>query len=207
MRIRTILAAAAAPAALAATLLTATAASASVGPTGPTGHGNSTIEVTSQDVANALEAQGPIAKNIDVPAGVSIQLMYATVNGNVSVEGNLGMAATTVNGNVMVNGGSLWFFNEVDHITGNLSVTNSPGDPASVKGFGDNATPQPYWGAPWSPAQSSLIDGNLNYTGNYGQLYVGGPLQVNGNLTYAGNTSPWAPDLSGLTVLGSQSVS
>jgi hypothetical protein len=218
MRIRTILAAAAVPAALAATLLGATAASAAVtGPTGPAGHGNSTITITSQGQLDNLVAQGGgvINKNIDIAAGATttyqdgaIWLAYATVNGNVSIEGNVQMAAATVNGNVTVNGGSLWFANELDHITGNLTVTGSPGDPASAKGFGDNAPVSvPWWTPSWSPAGSSLIEGNLNYTGNHGQLYVGSPLQVNGNLNYSGNTTPWAPDLSGLTVLGHEYIS
>ena len=219
MRIRTILAAAAAPAALAAVLLGTTAASAAVtGPTGPAGHGNSTITITSQDQLDNLVAQGGgvINKNIDIISGATsyypegvIWLAYATVNGNVSIEAPfVKMAATTVNGNVTVNGGSLWFANELDHITGNLTVTGSPGDPASAKGFGDNAPVSvPWWTPSWSPAGSSLIEGNRNYTGNHGQLYVGSPLQVNGNLNDSGNTTPWAPDLSGLTVLGHEYIS
>ncbi len=38
------------------------------------------------------------------------------------------------------------------------------------------------------------IDGNLNYIGNFVSLFVEGPFNVHvkGNVTYSGNTVPWA---------------
>jgi hypothetical protein len=190
MRIRTILVAAAAPLALGGVLLTATAASAA--PNGATG----TITCTDATNSNPLDGTA-INANLDVPAGQTCRLMWAEVTGNVSVEGTLVAAYVTFDRNVGVNGGSLSLFNGGSHIKGNLSVTGSSGywDGGPYTSLGD-----------YNDAGASQVDGNFSFIGNSGRLYVGGPLDVSRNFTYASNTGP-APDLSGLHVLGSQSMS
>src|SRR6516164_8891109 len=130
MRIRTILAAAAAPAALAAVLLGTTVGQASAA----TNPGNGAVIITSQAQADGLSGT-TINKNVDVPAGVTrpdgspIWLTYAHITGNVSIEGNVFMAADTVDGNVTVSGpGSfLGLSNQASHFGRNLSVQNSSG--------------------------------------------------------------------------------
>src|SRR5262245_51293622 len=66
-----------------------------------------------------------INKNIDVPAGTTCDLSWATINGNVTVEGALTTyGITTFNGNVTVNGGSFAAANWGVTINGNLSFLN-----------------------------------------------------------------------------------
>ena len=165
---------------------------------------NSTIEVTSQAQFDALKAQGPINKNIDVPASVSqsdnIWLAWATINGNVTVEGYATMSADTVNGNVTVQGPGSYMKldNYASHITGNLTVQNSSG--VYVGG--------PYNGSFGNFTQyngPSQIDGGLIFTNNTGGLFCGYPLHVNGTFVYTG-PSP-AFDRTGLSVDGQQFVS
>jgi hypothetical protein len=214
MRIRIILAAAAVPAALAASLFGATAASAASKPN-PNPNLNSVIEVASQDELNALVAQGPIGKNIDVPAGKDLKLEWATVNGNVTVEGHLSMAADVVNGNVTVtgsgtgdiDGSGLTLYNGASHITGNLTVTGSGGywaGNAYGNALFDNATQ--YGPDAATAGGTSQIDGGLAFQNNAGALYVGGPMHVAGKFTASGNDmTHWTPD--GLTVSGKQVIS
>ena len=192
MRIRTILAAAAVPAALAASLLGATAASAATNQTPNPGTG--TVVITSQDQLNQLATSGTITKNIDVPAGYNVGwLSGTTVNGNITIEGQMTMNGDTVNGNVTVSGGGpagsgsqLWLANNPSHITGNLTITGSAGGPngnGSNNGtsFGDNADEQ------WGPTPATQVDGNFSFTNNTGWLYVGAPLHVLHNFTASGN--------------------
>ena len=196
MRIRTILAAGAVPAALAATLL-GTAGAASAAATGA-------VTITSQAQADTLVQSGVIAKNIDVPQGVSISLGSGVgsfqgglvINGNVTVEGQLALNGVTVNGNVTVSDNAdgaapgsasqLSLFNNPSHITRNLTVTGSAGGDngngnRNGTSFADNAD------QPWGPTPVTQIDGNFTFTGNTGWLYVGAPVHVNGNFTANGN--------------------
>src|SRR5215469_14180235 len=126
-KIVTILAAAAVPFAIGGALL-ATAGQASAAPIG-------LIHVTDQAQADALSGT-TITKNVDVPQGSSVKLEWMTINGNVTVEGQLAMNADTVIGNVTVSGGGaagsasqLSLFNNASHITGNLWVHDSAGGP------------------------------------------------------------------------------
>jgi hypothetical protein len=213
MRIRTILAAAAVPAALAASLLGATAASAA---TGPNTNPSTTITVFSQDQLNALAAQGPIGKSIDVPVGQDLKLEWATVNGNITVEGHLSMAADLVNGNVTVtgsgsggiDGSGLTLYNGASHITGNLTVTGSGGYwGGNMYGWTlfDNATQ--YGPDAATAGGTSQVDGYLAFNNNAGALYAsGGGLHVAGKFTASSNDmSHWTKD--GLTVSGKQVIS
>jgi hypothetical protein len=190
MRIRTILAAAAAPAALAAVVLGTTAGPASAA----TNPGTGAVVITSQDQLNQLAASGTITKNIDVPAGYNVGwLSGTTVNGNITIEGQMTMNGDTVNGNVTVSGGGpagsasqLWLANNPSHITGNLTITGSAGGPngnGSNNGtsFGDNANES------WGPTLVTQVDGNFSFTNNTGWLYVGAPLHVGHNFTASGN--------------------
>jgi hypothetical protein len=189
MRIRTILAAAAAPAALAAVLLgtTGTAHAATLPNPG-------SVTITSQPQADSLMAPGLIVKsNIDVPQGVSVNFNGGTVNGNVTVEGQLGMNGVTVNGNLTVSGGGpagsgseLSLYDNPSHITGNLTIHDSAGGPngnADRNGtsFADNADEQ------WGPTPVTQVDRNFSFTNNTGWLQVGTPVHVNGNFTASGN--------------------
>ena len=208
MRIRTILAAAAVPAALAASLLGATAASAAPNPN----PGNGAVVITSQTQADALSGT-TINKNVDVPAGVTrpdgspIWLTYAHITGNVSIEGDVMMAADTVDGNVTVSGpGSfLGLNNQASHFGRDLTVQNSSGIYTGGPGttaFG-NWTQYPGAG---QPTATSQVDGSFTFTGNSGGLYSGYPMHVNGSFTYSGNTGPDL-DRSGLAVDGPQNIS
>ena len=208
MRIRIILAAAAAPAALAAVVLGSTAGPASAAPN----PGNGAVVITSQTQADALSGT-TINKNVDVPAGVTrpdgspIWLTYAHITGNVSIEGNVFMAADTVDGNVTVSGpGSfLGLSNQASHFGRNLTVQNSSGiytgGPGTIS-FG-NWTQYPGAG---QPTATSQVDGNFTFTGNSGGLYSGYPMHVTGSFTYSGNTGP-VLDRGGLTVAGQQNIS
>jgi len=202
MRIRTILAAAAAPAALAAVLLgTAGQASAVTVP-------NPNSVITMDQAKADAYAQGIIPKSIDVPAGQHVKLEGVTVNGNVTVEGQLAMNGVTVNGNVTVSGGGpagsaseLSLFNNPSHITGNLTIHDSAGGPngngdRNGTSFADNAD------EPWGPTPVTQVDGNFSFTNNTGWLYVGTQVHVNGNFTASGNgpyTWPGAFDYSGVS--------
>ena len=179
MRIRTILAAGAVPAALAATLL-GTAGAASAAATGA-------VTITSQAQADTLVQSGVIAKNIDVPQGVSISLGSGVgsfqgglvINGNVTVSDNGDGAAPG-------SASQLSLFNNPSHITRNLTVTGSAGGDngngnRNGTSFADNAD------QPWGPTPVTQIDGNFTFTGNTGWLYVGAPVHVNGNFTANGN--------------------
>jgi hypothetical protein len=202
MRIRTVLAAAAAPAALAAVLLGTTGTTAAHAATLTVPTTPSTITCTNGQVVSGT------VKNVDVPAGVSCQIDYATVTGQVTVEGNLGTASSIYDHNIVVTGGSLWFFNGPSHVKGNVWVLGSPGDPNSQKGLGDNAD-QYGTAADAASAQGTVIDGQLTYVDNSGWLYAGAPLFVHGNFVYALNTHPanQAVDYPGLTVSGHSFVS
>jgi hypothetical protein len=124
-----------------------------------------------------------INKSVDVPAGQTCDLSWATINGPVTVEGTLvSYGMTTFNGNVTVNpGGSFGAANWGVTINGNLSIT----DPAANSGNG-------FWGD-YSP---NLVTGGITYTitpaaaAAYPQyqwpyLYFGGPTTVNGNVHYS----------------------
>jgi hypothetical protein len=208
MRIRTILVTAAAPLALGGVLLTATGAHAAVL---TSANPNSTITVKDQGEADALMAQGTITKNVDVPAGAEVQLRWVTIEGNVTVEGQLGVAADVIDGNVTVSGpgAGLALFNQASHIEGNLTVTGSSGyDGGNAYGWSlfDNTA---YAGPDAATANgTSQVDGGLTFTNNTGALYVDSPLHVAGKLTASGNTQyPTHWDTNGLTVSGKQSVS
>lgn len=201
MKFRTIIAAAAAPLALGGVLLTTTAsASATANP------GNGAVVITSQAQADALSGT-TINKNVDVPAGVTrpdgspIWLSWATIKGNVSIEGNLFMSADTVAGNVTVSGpGSfLGLNNYASHFERNLTVQNSSG----IYTGGPGTTSFGNWTQYNAPSQ---VDGNFTFTGNSGGLFSGYPMLVVGNFTYSGNTGP-VLDRGGMTVLGSSSIS
>jgi len=209
MRIRTILAAAAAPAALAAVVLGTTAASAA---TGATPNPTATIKVTTQAQADALSGT-TINKNVDVPAGVTrpdgspIWLTYAHITGNVSIEGNVFMAADTVDGNVTVSGpGSfLGLSNYASHFERNLTVQNSSGIYTGGPGTTSFGNWTQYPGA-GQTAATSQVDGSFTFINNSGGLYSGYPMHVTGSFTYTGNTGP-VLDRGGLTVDGQQNIS
>jgi hypothetical protein len=210
MKFRAIIAAAAAPLALGGVLLTTTAASATTG----ANPGNGAVVITSQAQADALSGT-TINQNVVVAAGAAtthpdgtIWLTYATINGNVNVQGELTMASDTVVGSVTVSGpGSfLGLTNQASHLERNLTVQGSSGIYTGGPGTTSFGNWTQYPGAGLPTAQSQ-VDGNFTFTGNSGNLYVGYPMQVNGNFTYAGNTSAGGPYLSGLTVLGSSSIS
>jgi hypothetical protein len=185
----------------------ASAGPAAAAPLPPNASPNSTITLSSQGIADDLVAQGQgsINKNIDVPAGVSIKLEWTTVNGNVRVEGQLGMAHDVVNGNVTVtgsgsggiDGAGLSLYNGASHITGNLIVTGSGG----------------YWGGNaygWTLFDNAdgttQVDGGLTFMNNAGALYISnGGMHVAGKFTASGNDmSHWTKD--GLTVSGRESI-
>ena len=202
MRIRIILAAAAAPAALAAVVLGSTAGPASAAPN----PGNGAVVITSQAQADALSGT-TINKNVDVPAGVTrpdgspIWLTYAHITGNVSIEGNVFMAADTVDGNVTVSGpGSfLGLSNQASHFGRNLTVQNSSGIYTGGPGTTSFGNWTQYNG-------SSQVDGSFTFINNSGGLYSGYPMNVTGGFTYSGNTGP-VLDRGGLTVVGQQNIS
>jgi hypothetical protein len=200
MKIRTIIAAAVAPLALGGVLLSTTAASAA---TAPGGH--RLVEVTSQSQFEALkDPNGVINYNIDVPASVTnadnLWLDWATINGNVTIEGAVQATGVTFNGNVIVSGpGSEFDFNNfASHITGNLIVTGSSGIYTGAHyntSFGD-----------WTNYGQSKIDGNFNFQDNTGAMALNGaaPVVVGKNLNYSGNVTPYA---GGLEVLGQVNAS
>ena len=211
-----IVATAAAPLALAGVLGTAASASAAPQP----GNGNSVVEVYSQLQLDRLAGPNQvITKNIDIPASATpIQLMWTTVQGNISIEGNVSMAADVVDGNVTVSGpGSfLSLFNGSSHILGNLTVTGSSGiyqGSSNNASFGDWTA----WAAQ-TPTAASQVDGGLIFTNNSGSLWakdmsgglplknMGGglPLHVHGKFVYSDNTTPYG---GGLSVDGKQSIS
>ena len=225
MRIRTILAAAAVPAALAAALLGTTGASAATAATAAThaatltaatnsnaNPGNGAVVIKSQAQADALSGT-TINKNVDVPAGVTrpdgspIWLTYAHITGNVSIEGDVMMAADTVDGNVTVSGpGSfLGLSNQASHFGRNLTVQNSSGIYTGGPGTTSFGNWTQYTGA-GQPTATSQVDGNFTFTGNSGGLYSGYPMQVTGNFTYSSNTGP-VLDRGGLAVAGQQNIS
>ena len=148
-------------------------------------------------------------KNFDVPAGATCDLSWATINGNVTVEGSLvTYGTTTFNGNVTVNpGGTFAASNWGVKINGNLLITN----PEGANGF---------WGN--QGGTSSEVTGNLTYTLTrdyplYQQpyIYFGGGTKIDGNFTYntGGRIGPpgWgyitAPDPTGLTVVKNTYIS
>lgn len=209
MKFRTIIASAAAPLALGGALLTATAASASAAPN----PGNGAVVITSQAQADLLSGT-TINQNVVVAAGAStthgdgtIWLTYATITGNLSVQGELTMAADTVVGNVTVSGpGSfLALTNQASHFEHNLTVQGSSGVYTGGPGTTSFGNWTQYPGAGLSTARSQ-VDGNFSFTGNSGGLYSGYPMVVNGNLTYSGNTGP-VLDRGGMNVVGHSSVS
>ena len=189
MRIRTILAAAATPAALAAALLGTTGtAHAAVLPNPKT-----IVTINSQEQANTLMASGVIGKNVDVPQGVSIKFDGGSINGNVTVEGQLAINGVTVNGNVTVSGGGpagsaseLSLYNNPSHITGNLWVHDSAGGP---NGNGSNNGTSFFTNADesWGPTPVTQVDGNFTFQNNSGWLQVLAAVHVGGNFTATGN--------------------
>jgi hypothetical protein len=211
MRIRTILAAAAAPAALAAVLLGTAghASAATVNQPNP----NSVIVVHDQAGLDALG--GTINKNVDIAADAqpaagkdTLWLQGTTINGNLTVEGQLMMTGDTINGNVTESGpGSfLGLTNYASHITGNLTVTGSSG----VYQGGPGGRAFGNWTQYNGPSQ---VDGGFTFTNNTGSLYVAYPMHVSGKFTASGNgpyaradMPQWTWDTSGLTVDGKTSV-
>jgi hypothetical protein len=157
---------------------------------------------------NAVAAPSPVSctsntlagttvnKAVDVPAGATCDLSWATINGNVTVEGSLvNFGMTTFNGNVTVNpGGSVQFSNWGVTINGNLSIT----DPAANSGNG-------FWGD-YSP---NTVTGGITYTitpaaaaaylqYQWPYLYFGGPTTVGGNVHYSvGSLLPIRPFAQG----------
>jgi hypothetical protein len=198
MRIRTIITAAAVPAALAATLL-GTAAAASAAPV--PGNGNSVVEINTQSELDAITVNGVINKNIDFPAGSQVGwLQWTTVNGNVSVEGQLQLSADNIQGNVTVSGpGSLGFSNYASEIHGNLTVTGSSGQYAGSWVNADLGDWTSYaGGVAGLPTAQSQIDGGLTITGNTAasltnNMSGGGQLHVHGKFTYSGNSYNGTP--------------
>jgi hypothetical protein len=207
MRIRTILKAAAVPAIIAGGLLATTAA--------PAAHA-----AVGSSVCTGSHS-GTIPGNIVVPAGQTCDLQWAEVTGNVTVYGHLKAAATTFDGNVTVtgsgtattppgiDGSGLELYNGTSHIRGNLTVTGSGG----------------YWGGnmygwtlfdnanqPGPGGAATQVDGNLTFTGNTGALYTQA-LHVGKNFTASGDDqSHWTTNdpqwtTGGLAVSGTTSVS
>jgi len=152
--------------------------------------------VTTLDSADYI-AQTLPAGNYDVPAGNKVNLSWADVKGNLTVEGSVvNFGKTLYEKNVTVNKrGSFMAGNWPVTINGNLQIT----DPAanSQNGFwGD------YWVDPTDPTGQiqdrpdlhlNEVKGNLIYTidanGNYPQYqsplpYFGGGTKVDGKFTY-----------------------
>jgi hypothetical protein len=216
MRIRTILAAAAAPLALGGVLLTATAASASTGP-----NQNSVITIQSQGQFDSLAAQGPIGKSIDIPANVRVVAGGATVNGNVTVEGQFGMTGDVINGNLTVSGpgSSLAMFNNYSHITGNLRVVNSTGSPygdnifAQMMAITDNASQGGANAADAASANNTQVDGGFYFQNDSAGLGIWTAMHVSGKFVVSGYQAPdpygnpWPLSYAGLSVDGQQSIS
>jgi hypothetical protein len=189
-------------------VLATTAASASAAPN----PGNGTVVITSQSQADALSGT-TINQNVIVAAGATVThgdgtiwLTYATINGNLNVQGEMTMAADTVVGNVTVSGpGSfLALTNQASHFEHNLTVQGSSGVYTGGPGTTSFGNWTQYAGA-GLPA-SSRVDGNFTFTGNSGGLYSGYPMRVLGNFTYSGNTGPVLERL-GMGVAGNSSVS
>ena len=136
----------------------------------------------------------------------TIWLTYATINGNVNVQGELTMAADTVVGNVTVSGpGSfLALTNQASHFEHNLTVQNSSGVYTGGPGTTSFGNWTQYPGAGLGAA--SQVDGSFSFTGNSGGLYSGYPMVVKGSFNYSGNTGP-VLDRGGMTVQGQSSVS
>jgi hypothetical protein len=190
-----------APLALCGVLLTATAASAA-----PVPGGHGLVTITSQSQFESLkDANGVINHNLDIPASVTnadnLWLDWATINGNVTIEGTVQATGVTFNGNVIVSGpGSEFDFNNfASHITGNLIVTDSSGIYTGAHyntSFGD-------WTQYSGP---SRVDGNFNFQDNTGAMALNGaaPVVVGKNLNYSGNVAPYA---GGLHVLGQVNAS
>lgn len=211
MRIRTILAAAAAPAALAAVLLGTAGQASAAQLNNPAGNpGNGAAVIKTQADADKLSST-TTAKNVDIPAGVNVSISWATITGNVSVEGVLHASADTFTRNVEVSGpgSALSMESFASHIGGNLSVHDSSGmnmNNSDGTSLLDNAH---YWGP-------STVAGDFSFLRNTGRLYVEGPqdnvmtLQVR-NFTLAGNgpyNNPGAAfSYVGLQVLGSSTIS
>jgi len=168
--------------------------------------GNGAVVIKNQAQADSLSGT-TINKNVDVPAGVTrpdgspIWLTYAHITGNVSIEGDVMMAADTVDGNVTVSGpGSfLGLSNYASHFERNLTVQNSSG----IYTGGPGTTSFGNWTQYNAPSQ---VDGSFTFTGNSGGLYSGYPMHVTGSFTYSSNTGP-VLDRGGLTVAGQQNIS
>jgi hypothetical protein len=147
------------------------------------------------------DVSGTVATNFTVPAGSRhCRVFGADIKGNTSVGGSLEAFGGTFEKNVGVVGGSFGAVNHGVTIDGNLSFL----DPAanSANGF-------------WPPDDTiNLLKGNLSYTIDsnasypcYGwpALYLGS-VTVDGNFNYTGYTFNDHLYTSGLTLLGSQSV-
>jgi hypothetical protein len=204
MRIRTILAAAAAPLAIGGVLFTATAASAAPTP----GNGNSVVEIITQQDLNNVTVNGVINKNIDFPANSQVGwLQWTTVNGNVSVEGDLQLSSDSIHGNVTVSGpGSEMDFNNfASHIYGNLTVNNSTGIYTGAHYNTSLGDWTQYQGMDTTGVQSQ-VDGGLSFINSsaIAENSSGLPLHVLGKFVYSGNVAPYA---GGLTIDGQQFIS
>jgi hypothetical protein len=140
-----------------------------------------------------------IPGNLVVPAGVTADLQWAHVAGNVSVEGTLSAAATTFDRNVDVNGGHFYGYNAGFVVKGNMEIQNSSDNGWIADGF---------WTSHYNDFPNGTeIDGNFSYINNTGSFYVqndGASATVKGNFTYSGNALPYG---GGLTVNGHSTIS
>jgi hypothetical protein len=144
-----------------------------------------------------IELSGQITGNLVVPAGADCSLSFATITGNVSVQGDLYTTGSTIVGNVNVNsGGALYEFNYPTIMQGNLSITGSAGDGY----YGANGFNTAYG--------QSEVWGNFSYTGNSAPLYIGGSgLLVKRNFSHTLNTSAHQIQPDALDVLGNSNIS
>jgi hypothetical protein len=162
---------------------------------------SATAATTSTTCTGNLSSR-TITTNVTVPAGTTCNLSWSDIKGNVSIAGSVvTYGITTFEKNVSVVGGSFVSVNHGATIDGNLSFL----DPAANSQSG-------FW--PPEDATINLVKGNLSYTIDsnvsypcyqWPALYLGS-VTVDGNFNYTGYTFSSHLDTSGLTLLGSESV-
>lgn len=211
MRIRTILAAAAAPAALAAIVLGTAGQASAAQINNPAGNpGNGAVVIKTQADANKLPYL--VQQNVSVvaPASANVWIGYHEIQGNLNVTGHVTLASDILDHDVNVGGpnGYLDFSNQASHIKGNLNVTGSAGENVGAQANVSLDNHVQYPGAdlpplagtgtgPDNPARGMIqVDGNLSFTGNTSMPRIQYPMHVNGQFVYSGNTvtsNPWSP--------------
>jgi hypothetical protein len=145
---------------------------------------------------------GPIPNNLHVPAGTTCTLSWATVAGNVSVDGTLLSISSKFEANVTVSGTVSFINNYQTPLIGkNLTVTNSAsgqsgifGDTTLIKGNVTISGLQP--GASFTFSSDTTVNGGVSITNNLGPVNVS-YLSIGQSLDCSGNNpapNSWSID-------------